>query len=160
MRPVPSIMVDKRKIAPELSTELQLDPQSSLSLTKRSRINYSDICAEAYEPEEIYENDDDNDDGTYNDEQGEVEEAQNKDYSGEDIGTTSFTKGPFGQSTDSLHGNKDPNNFKQKRNVERPRNDPVYGQKSAFPGLDDPFDVDTLLYGDPEDGLEYLRMVR
>lgn len=42
---------------------------------------------------------------------------------------------------------------------ERPRNDPVYGQKSAFPGLDDPVG-DELFYGDPEDGLEYLRMVR
>lgn len=45
----------------------------------------------------------------------------------------------------------------------RPRSDPVYGQKSAFPGLDDPDAVgaDELFYGGPaEDGLEYLRMVR
>jgi hypothetical protein len=41
---------------------------------------------------------------------------------------------------------------------ERPNNDPFFGQKSAFPGLDD--GGDGLLYGDPEDGLEYLRMVR
>ncbi|KAJ5582342.1 hypothetical protein N7535_000962 [Penicillium sp. DV-2018c] len=41
---------------------------------------------------------------------------------------------------------------------ERPNNDPFFGQQSAFPGLDDGGDV--LLYGDPEDGLEYLRMVR
>ncbi|BCR85372.1 uncharacterized protein ACHE_20830A [Aspergillus chevalieri] len=42
---------------------------------------------------------------------------------------------------------------------ERPRNNPLYGQKSAFPGLD----VDAegeLFYGPAEDGLEYLRMVR
>lgn len=41
---------------------------------------------------------------------------------------------------------------------ERPRNDPLYGQKSAFPGLDDA--SDELFYGPAEDGLEYLRMVR
>lgn len=42
---------------------------------------------------------------------------------------------------------------------ERPRNHPVYGQKSAFPGLDTASD-DELFYGPAEDGLEYLRMVR
>ncbi|PWY80126.1 hypothetical protein BO83DRAFT_406225 [Aspergillus eucalypticola CBS 122712] len=42
---------------------------------------------------------------------------------------------------------------------ERPRNHPVYGQKSAFPGLDVAGD-DELFYGPAEDGLEYLRMVR
>ncbi|KAL5366025.1 hypothetical protein BJX96DRAFT_169579 [Aspergillus floccosus] len=42
---------------------------------------------------------------------------------------------------------------------ERPRNHPVYGQKSAFPGLDSVND-DELFYGPAEDGLEYLRMVR
>lgn len=43
---------------------------------------------------------------------------------------------------------------------ERPRNDPIYGQKSAFPGLDDPNAADELFYGPAEDGIEYLRMVR
>ncbi|KAL4781504.1 hypothetical protein BJX76DRAFT_335377 [Aspergillus varians] len=42
---------------------------------------------------------------------------------------------------------------------ERPRNHPVFGQKSAFPGLDTT-DGDELFYGPAEDGLEYLRMVR
>jgi regulator of vacuolar morphogenesis len=42
---------------------------------------------------------------------------------------------------------------------EKPRNDPVYGQKNAFPGLDGP-GADEILYGPPEDGIEYLRMVR
>ncbi|KAL1986357.1 hypothetical protein VTN96DRAFT_6436 [Rasamsonia emersonii] len=42
----------------------------------------------------------------------------------------------------------------------RPRSDPVYGQKSAFPGLDDANAADELFYGPAEDGLEYLRMVR
>lgn len=41
---------------------------------------------------------------------------------------------------------------------ERPRNHPIYGQKSAFPGLDD--GGDELFYGPPDDGMEYLRMVR
>lgn len=41
---------------------------------------------------------------------------------------------------------------------ERPRNHPVYGQKSAFPGLDD--GGDELFYGPADDGMEYLRMVR
>lgn len=42
---------------------------------------------------------------------------------------------------------------------ERPRNNPLYGQKSAFPGLDVNADGE-LFYGPAEDGLEYLRMVR
>ncbi len=41
---------------------------------------------------------------------------------------------------------------------ERPRNNPIYGQKSAFPGLDD--GGDELFYGSADDGIEYLRMVR
>lgn len=40
-----------------------------------------------------------------------------------------------------------------------PRNHPVYGQKSAFPGLDIEVE-DELFYGPAEDGMEYLRMVR
>ncbi|KAL4944790.1 hypothetical protein BDV06DRAFT_210008 [Aspergillus oleicola] len=42
---------------------------------------------------------------------------------------------------------------------EKPRNHPVFGQKSAFPGLDN-VDGEELFYGPAEDGLEYLRMVR
>lgn len=41
---------------------------------------------------------------------------------------------------------------------EQPRNHPIYGQKSAFPGLDD--GGDELFYGPADDGMEYLRMVR
>ena len=41
---------------------------------------------------------------------------------------------------------------------EQPRSDPTYGQKGAFPGLDD--NEHELFYGPPSDGLEYLRMVR
>ena len=39
--------------------------------------------------------------------------------------------------------------------------DPTYGQRGAFPGLDDaPIEGDELFYGPAGDGLEYLRMVR
>ncbi|CAG7980986.1 unnamed protein product [Penicillium salamii] len=41
---------------------------------------------------------------------------------------------------------------------EQPRQNNVYGQKGAFPGLDD--GGDELFYGPADDGLEYLRMVR
>ena len=41
---------------------------------------------------------------------------------------------------------------------EQPRSDPTYGQKGAFPGLDD--NEHELFYGPPSNGLEYLRMVR
>ena len=37
--------------------------------------------------------------------------------------------------------------------------DPIYGQRGAFPGLDD-LGEDELFYGPASDGLEYLRMVR
>ncbi|KAL9044118.1 MAG: hypothetical protein Q9214_002721 [Letrouitia sp. 1 TL-2023] len=38
--------------------------------------------------------------------------------------------------------------------------DPTYGQRSAFPGLDDFKGEDPLFYGPAGDGVEYLRMVR
>ncbi|KAJ5276713.1 hypothetical protein N7524_002866 [Penicillium chrysogenum] len=53
---------------------------------------------------------------------------------------------------------EDDNGESSTASYERPRQDPLYGQKSAFPGLDD--GGDELQYDDPEDGLEYLRMVR
>lgn len=40
------------------------------------------------------------------------------------------------------------------------RIDPTYGQRGAFPGLDDFPNDDGLFYGPASDGLEYLRMVR
>ena len=42
----------------------------------------------------------------------------------------------------------------------QPRIDPTYGQRGAFPGLEDIYDEDELFYGPASDGLEYLRMVR
>jgi hypothetical protein len=41
---------------------------------------------------------------------------------------------------------------------EESRVDSSSGQRGAFPGLDD--NDDELIYGEPEDGLQYLRMVR
>ncbi|KAL8901761.1 MAG: hypothetical protein Q9207_005047, partial [Kuettlingeria erythrocarpa] len=38
--------------------------------------------------------------------------------------------------------------------------DPIYGQRSAFPGLDETAGEGDLFYGPASDGLEYLRMVR
>lgn len=40
------------------------------------------------------------------------------------------------------------------------RIDPTYGQRGAFPGLDDSNNDEELFYGPASDGLEYLRMVR
>lgn len=48
----------------------------------------------------------------------------------------------------------------------QPRLDPTYGQRGAFPGLDDAEagegqeGDESLFYGPASDGLEYLRMVR
>jgi regulator of vacuolar morphogenesis len=41
---------------------------------------------------------------------------------------------------------------------EQPRQNFIFGQRNAFPGLDD--GGDELFYGPADDGLEYLRMVR
>ena len=49
-------------------------------------------------------------------------------------------------------------NFDHPFSSEQPRLDQTYGQKGAFPGLDE--NDDELFYGPPSDGLEYLRMVR
>lgn len=43
--------------------------------------------------------------------------------------------------------------------TETPKVNSRYGQKGAFPGLDDG-DDDELFYGPANDGIEYLRMVR
>lgn len=42
----------------------------------------------------------------------------------------------------------------------QPRLDSTYGQRGAFPGLDDLSTKDALFYGPASDGLEYLQMVR
>lgn len=45
-------------------------------------------------------------------------------------------------------------------NETQARVDPTYGQRGAFPGLDDSNGEDAIFYGPASDGLEYLRMVR
>ena len=45
-------------------------------------------------------------------------------------------------------------------NPVQPKLDLTYGQRSAFPGLDEHEGEDGLFYGPASDGLEYLRMVR
>ena len=40
------------------------------------------------------------------------------------------------------------------------RVDPTYGQRGAFPGLDNLSGEDELFHGPANDGMEYLRMVR
>ncbi|KAJ5492601.1 hypothetical protein N7539_001347 [Penicillium diatomitis] len=57
-----------------------------------------------------------------------------------------------------LNDSGDRESFQSVDNQERPKNDPTFGQKSAFPGLDD--GGDELFYGSADDGIEYLRMVR
>lgn len=42
----------------------------------------------------------------------------------------------------------------------QPRVNPTYGQRGAFPGLDDDPDDEKIFYGPASDGLEYLQMVR
>jgi regulator of vacuolar morphogenesis len=69
-----------------------------------------------------------------------------------DLDNPSYTKRPCTLDTDD-------EDWRVQMPHERPRSDPIYGQKSAFPGLDD-FLGDELFYGPAEDGLEYLRMVR
>ncbi len=51
------------------------------------------------------------------------------------------------------------NGDEEQSHVSQPRVDPTYGQRGAFPGLDD-FNEDKVFYGPASDGLEYLRMVR
>ncbi|KAL4799829.1 hypothetical protein BDV19DRAFT_376223 [Aspergillus venezuelensis] len=61
--------------------------------------------------------------------------------------------------TDPSHEQDDDETPNSVTPYEKPRNHPVFGQKSAFPGLDD-VGGEELFYGPAEDGLEYLRMVR
>ena len=56
-------------------------------------------------------------------------------------------------------GDEDANLFAS-ANATQPQVDPTYGQRGAFPGLEDNDDEDELFYGPASDGLEYLRMVR
>ncbi|RDW57525.1 SIP1 domain-containing protein [Aspergillus mulundensis] len=69
---------------------------------------------------------------------------------------------PYSKRARSSYAEDDQDDEETQNSVtpyEKPRNHPVFGQKSAFPGLDTA-DGDELFYGPAEDGLEYLKMVR
>lgn len=61
-----------------------------------------------------------------------------------------FRASNFNGSDDELNASANPQS----------RVNPTYGQRSAFPGLDEIVDENALFYGPACDGLEYLQMVR
>ena len=67
-----------------------------------------------------------------------------------------FTQGEHEQSP--IHKKK--SRLNDLCSSDEPRIDPTYGQRGAFPGLDDSHTDNELFYGPANDGLEYLRMVR
>uniref|UniRef100_A0A093V0G4 aspartate--tRNA ligase n=1 Tax=Talaromyces marneffei PM1 TaxID=1077442 RepID=A0A093V0G4_TALMA len=74
----------------------------------------------------------------------------------DDVGDASENE--INQETNSKNVTTSNKQSGRQRYNQQPRVDPAYGQRSAFPGLDDA-GSDELLYGPPEDGLEYLRLV-
>jgi hypothetical protein len=156
-------MLEKRKDAPSSTTGREVNDQSSDSPIKRSRTAYDDIDRGEYEAEDNYINDERKLEGEYG-EYDEYEDDEEEDTDeNEAPEPTSLTEKKPSRSSQSPHNSRRDrrfNNSNKSDNYERPQKNPVYGQKSAFPGLDELVDGDTLLYGDPEDGLEYLRMVR
>ncbi|KAI5306983.1 hypothetical protein KEM56_005902 [Ascosphaera pollenicola] len=69
------------------------------------------------------------------------------------------SKVPNTASSESPVSRQASNSLPQQR--QHPKNDPRFGQKFAFPGLDDGSEEGLLMYdGEPTDGLEYLRNVR
>ena len=66
-------------------------------------------------------------------------------------------------SSSDLPQSKKARLFAPQREEDKPQTaakvDPTYGQRGAFPGLDEDGD-ETLFYGPADDGLAYLRMVR
>ncbi|KAI7977387.1 hypothetical protein EIK77_004803 [Talaromyces pinophilus] len=129
-------MPEKRKTDPELR-----DGDYDLH-TKRARqqISYDDLDDSSNTPPVVQA------ESTGNEPEDDVAGASGNEGEGKNLG----------------HGSKDKTSNKQnnrQRHNQQPRVDPVYGQRSAFPGLDD-VGSDELLYGPPEDGLEYLRLVR
>lgn len=129
-------MPEKRKTDPELR-----DGDYDLH-TKRARQqkSYDDLDDSTHTPTVVRP------ELTRNEPEGDVADASENEGEGTNLG----------------RGSKDKTSNKQnnrQRHNQQPRVDPVYGQRSAFPGLDD-VGSDELHYGPPEDGLEYLRLVR
>jgi hypothetical protein len=69
----------------------------------------------------------------------------------------SLTDPPFSYDDDDDNGSY--SSAESEPVSEQPRLNPIYGQRSAFPGLEG-HDPDELFYGPASDGIEYLRMVR
>lgn len=83
--------------------------------------------------------------------------SQKRDFPGPSSGSSPYSKRARQSYAEDEQDDEETSNAVTP--YERPRNHPVFGQKSAFPGLDTA-DGDELFYGPAEDGLEYLRMVR
>lgn len=129
-------MPEKRKTNPELR-----DGDYNLHAKRaRQQISYDDLNDSSHTPPVVRP------EPTRNEPEEDVSDASENEGEGANPG----------------HGSKNTTSNKQnnrQRHNQQPRVDPVYGQRSAFPGLDD-VGTDELLYGPPEDGLEYLRLVR
>ncbi|KAL3488485.1 hypothetical protein BJX62DRAFT_253246 [Aspergillus germanicus] len=85
--------------------------------------------------------------------------AQKRGFSGSGPGRSPYAKRARPSNTEYPHADEDEETQNSVTPYEQPRNHPVFGQRSAFPGLDSA-DGDELFYGPADDGLEYLRMVR
>ncbi|KAL2801327.1 hypothetical protein BJX66DRAFT_289532 [Aspergillus keveii] len=85
--------------------------------------------------------------------------AQKRGLSGSGPGRSPYAKRARPSNTEYPHADEDEETQNSVTPYEQPRNHPVFGQRSAFPGLDSA-DGDELFYGPADDGLEYLRMVR
>ncbi|KAL4749697.1 hypothetical protein BDW72DRAFT_204578 [Aspergillus terricola var. indicus] len=83
--------------------------------------------------------------------------SQKRNFPGSGSGYSPYTKRARSSYTEDDQDDEETQNSVTP--YEKPRNHPVFGQKSAFPGLDSA-DGDELFYGPADDGLEYLRMVR
>jgi regulator of vacuolar morphogenesis len=84
---------------------------------------------------------------------------QKRNFSGSGSGPSPYAKRARPSNTEYSHANDDEETQNSVTPYEQPCNHPVFGQRSAFPGLDS-VDGDELFYGPADDGLEYLRMVR
>jgi hypothetical protein len=156
-------MLEKRKVAPS-STEGHEDDeiQSGLRQFKKSRIENrppNRVEQEAEEYDEAGINQLRSEDSQEDESEDEVEDEDSQ------VDGQSSTDGPIDSAlrgAETTYSQKPlwHESYNRRSSYERPRQDPVYGQRSAFPGLGDESGAETLLYGDPEDGLEYLRMVR
>lgn len=129
-------MPEKRKTDPELR-----DGDYSISAKRaRQQISYDDLDESIHSPSIVRP------EPTRNKTTDDVNDASENEDEGVD---------PEHEIKNTVSNKQN----KRQRQNQQPRVDPVYGQRSAFPGLDD-IGLDELLYGPPEDGLEYLRLVR